>query len=165
MFLKSSKTMMRPGLLLIRRSLSTAESYIRPKPKFWSLLKTPTTKSLILSLICTSVMIELLKSRREVQQLQASYQLRFQVLGEILTKLKNGENFDLKRELHLANIFTEQKYNSKTDIELDQQIEQLLKMSDEDLERLGDYENPKIITDKVEESTNVERKGNSGTFI
>ncbi|KAI5970846.1 TPN1 [Candida margitis] len=117
----------------IRQNSTTAQSYIRPKPKLYSLLKTPTTKSLILSLICTSVMIDLLKIRRDLDSLQKSYTMKFALLGEIITKLTNGDLIDLNKELKLANAFTSgSKYASVNDVELDQELEEFLRLAELD---------------------------------
>ncbi|CAK9436877.1 uncharacterized protein LODBEIA_P13990 [Lodderomyces beijingensis] len=121
-----------PSRILLRQAPSpTYTRHIRAKPKLTSLLRTPTTKSLILSLICTSVMVDLLKAKRETQQLQASYMTKFTVLREVIEKLHAGVKVDLSKELQLANAFTLHKYNSKTDIEFDASLEEFLKMADE----------------------------------
>ncbi|CCG23043.1 hypothetical protein CORT_0D01950 [Candida orthopsilosis Co 90-125] len=117
----------------IRQNSTTAQSYIRPKPKLYSLLKTPTTKSLILSLICTSVMIDLLKIRRDLDSLQHSYTMKLALLGEIITKLTQGDLIDLDKELKLAHAFTSAtKYESVNDVELDQELEEFLKLAESD---------------------------------
>ena len=119
-------------------STTSSAQYIRPRPKFYSLLKTPTTKSLILALITTSIMVDLLKARRETEQLQKSYSTKFEILRGVIEKLKNGEPVDLAKELNLANTFTRLKYGLMVDVEFDEQLEDFLKMANEDeIEEIG----------------------------
>lgn len=80
------------------------------------LIRTPTTKSLILTLITSSMIIELMNSKKNLETLINSYNLKFEILLEIIDKLNNNEKFDITKELQLANSFTENKYSSKTDI-------------------------------------------------
>ncbi|CAI5756986.1 unnamed protein product [Candida verbasci] len=117
----------------IRFNSTNAKQYIRKKPKFYDLLKTPTTKSLLLTLLCTSFVLDLTNKRKELEVMKLSYENKFLILDDILTKLLNNEKFDLAKELNLANVLTKFKYNSKIDIELDEQLEEFFKMDEEEL--------------------------------
>ena len=117
----------RPNSLFSRFNSTTAKQYVRQKPKMMDLIRTPTTKSLILTLITSSMIIELMNSKKNLETLINSYNLKFEILLEIIDKLNNNEKFDITKELQLANSFTENKYSSKTDIQMDEQLEQFLK--------------------------------------
>lgn len=76
-------------------------------------------------------MIDLLNVRRDLESLQHSYTMKFALLGEIIDKLNRGDLFDLDKELKLANAFTsETKYGSVDDVELDQELEEFLKLTE-----------------------------------
>ena len=68
-----------------------------------------------------------MNSKKNFETLINSYNLKFKILLEIIDKLNNNEKFDITKELQLANSFTENKYSSKTDIQMDEQLEQFLK--------------------------------------
>ena len=83
-------------------------------------------------------MVDLLKARRETEQLQKSYSTKFEILRGVIEKLKNGEPVDLAKELNLANTFTRLKYGLMVDVEFDEQLEEFLKMANEDtIEEIG----------------------------
>lgn len=122
-------------LLFVRTNSTTAKQYVRTKPKFFALLNTPTTKSLILTLITTSIIIDMINSRKNLETLSKSYNLKFEILRDLITKLENNEKVDIAGELKLANSFTENRYNSKTDIEVDEQLGQFLKQLADEVEK------------------------------
>lgn len=68
-----------------------------------------------------------MNSKKNLETLINSYNLKFEILLEIIDKLNNNEKFDITKELQLANSFTENKYSSKIDIQMDEQLEQFLK--------------------------------------
>lgn len=73
-----------------------------------------------------------MNSKKNFETLINSYNLKFEILLEIIDKLNNNEKFDITKELQLANSFTENKYSSKTDIQMDEQLEQFLKQITQD---------------------------------
>lgn len=78
-------------------------------------------------------MIDLLKIRRDLDSLQHSYTMKLALLGEIITKLTQGDLIDLDKELKLAHAFTSAtKYESVNDVELDQELEEFLKLAELD---------------------------------
>lgn len=80
------------------------------------------------------MMVEATKNRREIENLKAAYEAKFTILREITQKLKNKEPVDVAQELRIANAMTRNKYNSATDVELDEQFESFLRMAEEDFE-------------------------------
>ncbi|KAI5962245.1 uncharacterized protein KGF55_003321 [Candida pseudojiufengensis] len=123
------------SIITIRLNSKTAETYIRSKPKFWSLFKSSITKSLILTLITTSIIIDLIKIRKDLTNLKTSYNLKFEILNNIIKNLKSNEvdpEFDLKKELRLANSFINFKQFDKNDLEIDFQLNEFLKSFDDD---------------------------------
>ncbi|KAI5954478.1 hypothetical protein KGF54_002253 [Candida jiufengensis] len=121
--------------IFIRQNSQTAQTYIRQKPKLYSLLKTKTTKSLILTLFTTSIIIDLIKIRKNLINLETSYSLKFEILENIITQLKNSsydDNFDLKKELKLANSFIDNKQQNKQDLEIDFKLNEFLKSLEEE---------------------------------
>lgn len=115
----------------IRYNSTTAKQYVRKRPTFRDLIKAPVFKTLILTLFFASASLDLVKHRKELETLTGSYTRKFTVLEELIKKLENNETVDIAKELQLANAFTKHKYNSVTDIELDEQLETFLKMADE----------------------------------
>ena len=81
----------RPSILFIRFNSTTAKQYVRQKPKMMDLIRTPTTKSLILTLITSSMIIELMNSKKNLETLINSYNLKFEILLEIIDKLNNNK--------------------------------------------------------------------------
>ncbi|EMG49466.1 hypothetical protein SBY92_001265 [Candida maltosa Xu316] len=149
-------------LRFVRFNSTTAKDYVRKKPTFFELLKTPTTKSLLLTLLTTSISIDLINTRKNLETLKTSYSLKYEILMEIIEKLNNNEKIDLAKELRLANSFTDNQYNSRTDIEFDEQLEQFLKeISEEPKEAQSKEAQPKAVQPKdavevIEQQPNVE---------
>ncbi|RCK63506.1 hypothetical protein Cantr_09751 [Candida viswanathii] len=129
----------------IRTNATTAKQYVRSKPKFYDLLKTPTTKSLILTLITTSIIIDTINSRKSLETLKKSYSLKFEILDELIAKLLKNEKTDIASELKLANSYTENKYNSRTDIEVDQQLDQFLKLLADEVEKADEVDQKQVL--------------------
>jgi len=117
MFTRNLLTISRSSRLLFSRfNSTTAKQYVRTKPKFFDLLNTPTTKSLIWTLITTSIIVYMINSRKNLETLSKSYNLKFEILEDLIAKLERNEKVDIAQELKLANSFTENKYNSRTDV-------------------------------------------------
>lgn len=77
----------------------------------------------------------MINSRKNLETLSKSYNLKFEILRDLITKLENNEKVDIAGELKLANSFTENRYNSKTDIEVDEQLGQFLKQLADEVEK------------------------------
>ena len=136
MFTKGLLTISRSSRLLFSRfNSTTAKQYVRTKPKFFDLLNTPTTKSLIWTLITTSIIVDMINSRKNLETLSKSYNLKFEILQDLIAKLERNEKVDIAQELKLANSFTENKYNSRTDVEVDEQLDQFLKQVADEVEK------------------------------
>lgn len=119
---------------------STARNFIRhnstihprKKPSYRDLISGPVAKSLFLTIVFGSVMVDATRNRKEIDALRAAYDTKFRILEEITLKIKNNQPVDVAQELKVANAITRNKYNSVTDVELDDQLEDFLKMADDD---------------------------------
>lgn len=116
----------------LRRLYST----VQPKrtPSYKVLLQTPVFKSLFLTLVFGTTVVEATKNRKEIEALRAAYEAKFAILRDVTAKLNNKEPVDVAQELRIANAMTKNKYNSVTDVELDEQFEDFLKMAETDFE-------------------------------
>lgn len=76
--------------------------------------------------------MEFMRARKEYESLIATYDSKFFILHGIIDKLHKGESIELGLELKIANTLTKHKYNTVTDIELDKQLEEFLKLADEE---------------------------------
>lgn len=103
----------------------------RAKPTYRDLISAPVSKSLFLTLVFGSVVVDATRSRKEIEGLNAAYEAKFKILQEITRKVRNKEPVDVAQELRIANSITRHKYNSVTDVELDEQFEEFLRMAEE----------------------------------
>lgn len=132
----------------------------RKKPRFSDLLATPVVKSIFLTLLFGSMVVETTKNRKEIEALRAAYEAKFRILEDITAKIRAKEPVDVAHELKIANAITRNKYNSVTDVELDEQFEEFLKMA-EDMEEKK--EEPK--TAVLEGVSNEEREKRNKEFL
>lgn len=114
-----------------RKTYSTAQATAGRKLRFRDLLKTPVFKSVLLTMLFGSTVIDFMKKRKEYEALISTYETRFDILNGIIAKLKKGETVDLNQELNIANSLTRHKYNTVTDVELDEQLNEFLKLAEE----------------------------------
>jgi DNA uptake protein ComE-like DNA-binding protein len=77
--------------------------------------------------------------------LKKSYSLKFEILDELIAKLLKNEKTDIASELKLANSYTENKYNSRTDIEVDQQLDQFLKLLADEVEKADEVDQKQVL--------------------
>jgi hypothetical protein len=77
-----------------------------------------------------TVVVDVVKNRRELEMLEHGYQSKFNILEEVIEKLRNGDHVDLARELKLANSLTSHNQDI-SDIEFDEQLEKFFKMADQ----------------------------------
>lgn len=115
----------------ITRQLRQYSVQPRKKPILRDLISGPVFKSLVLTLVFGSVVVNATGSRKEMELLQAAYEAKFRILEDITRKVRNKEPVDVAQELKIANSITRHKYNSVTDVELDEQFEAFLMMAEE----------------------------------
>lgn len=116
----------------VHKATNEIQNQIRKKPTFRDLVKAPIFKSIFLTIVFGTAIVGLIDSRRELETLEQTYNSKFVILEEIIAKLEKGENVDIHRELKLVNKLTKNKYNTVTDIELDEQLDEILKMTESD---------------------------------
>lgn len=108
------------------RHLSTAPV----KKSYKELFNTSVLKSMFLMVCFGTVVVDVVKNRRELEMLEHGYQSKFNILEEVIEKLRNGDHVDLARELKLANSLTSHNQDI-SDIEFDEQLEKFFKMADQ----------------------------------
>lgn len=96
-----------------------------------SLFNTPTTKAILLTVAFGSIAIDLGRRRSEFEAFQTSQAIKDNVLEQVIRKLQAGELVDIHRELKIANAATRYNYSEVTEIEIDDELEQFLKMSED----------------------------------
>ena len=118
---------MRQGLnLLQQRAYTTVQP--RRSPRFRELVRVPVFKTLFLTIVFGSVVVESTRGRKDIEALRAAYGAKFRILREVAQKIANREPVDVAQELSIANSITRNKYNSVTDVELDAQLDAFLKL-------------------------------------
>lgn len=75
-------------------------------------------------------MVDATKNRKEMEALRAAYDTKFRILSDITEKVRNRVPVDVAQELKVANAITRNKYNSVTDVELDDQLEEILRLAE-----------------------------------
>ncbi|EGW32502.1 uncharacterized protein SPAPADRAFT_138015 [Spathaspora passalidarum NRRL Y-27907] len=118
-----------------RYQSTTASRYIRAKPRAIDMFRTPTFKSIVLTLVFCSIVVDVTKTRKELEGLNNSYNSKFELLNDIIDKLNANQPIDLAKELKMANLLTKHKYKSVVDIELDEQLEDMFKELQEEAEQ------------------------------
>jgi hypothetical protein len=76
-----------------------------------------------------------MQHRKEFELLKQTHQSKMDILNGIIDKLRRGDPVDVAGELKIANSLTKHKYNTVLDIELDEQLESFLKLSEEDAQK------------------------------
>lgn len=134
--LSTTHTMNRAARILQSRAYATVLP--RRTPSFRELTRAPVFKTLFLTIVFGSVVVESTKSRKEIEALKTAYEAKFRIIEDVTRKIRNKEPVNVAQELSIANSITRNKYNSVTDVELDEQFEAFLKLVDEqdDLEQL-----------------------------
>lgn len=117
------------------RLYSTVEP--RPKPTWRQLLRPLVFKLLFLTFVFGSAVVDATRARKELEGLKAAYEAKFRIIKDVTAKIKNREPVDVALELRIANAITRNKYNSVTDVEMDEQFEDFLKMADDSLGGAG----------------------------
>lgn len=94
----------------------------------------PLIKSMVLTVVFGSAVVETTKNRKELDGFRKTYEFRFSVLQEIIGRLERDEPVDIQQELKVVNTLTKHRYNTATDIELDEQLEHFLKQVESEIE-------------------------------
>lgn len=153
--LLSSFTMFRALQPTLRRAYSIQP---RKKPRYSDLLATPVVKSILLTLLFGSMVVETTRNRKEIEALRAAYEAKFRILQDITAKIRAKQPVDVAHELKIANAITRNKYNSVTDVELDELFEAFLKMAEEIEEEKVEVETkaPEGVSSEEREKRNKE---------
>lgn len=117
---------------MFRRAYTTVQP--RARPTWRDLLLPLVFKSLFLTLVFGSVVVEATRGRKELEALKGAYEAKFRILEDVTGKVRRREPVDVAQELKIANAITRHKYNSVTDVEMDEQFEEILRMADEPVE-------------------------------
>lgn len=125
-------------------TVSETHQQVRRKATFRDLVRAPILKSLFLTTVFGSAVVGLMENRRELETLEQTYNSKFNILQEIISKLENGQTVDINQELKLVNKLTKYKYNTITDIELDEQLDQFLKMAEDENVEIREPQETKI---------------------
>lgn len=117
-----------------RRLYSTVYSTVKVQKgtSVRDLFYNPVFKSLFLTLVLGSAVVEATKNRKELDALRAAYEAKFGVLENAIERIRRREPVDMAAELRLANSLTRNKYNNVTDVHLDDQFEAFLKLAEND---------------------------------
>ncbi|PVH13631.1 uncharacterized protein CXQ87_001740 [Candidozyma duobushaemuli] len=117
---------------MFRRAYTTVQP--RARPTWRDSLSPSVFKSLFLTLVFGSVVVEATRGRKELEALKGAYEAKFRILEDVTGKVRRREPVDVAQELKIANAITRHKYNSVTDVEMDEQFEEILRMADEPVE-------------------------------
>lgn len=98
---------------------------LRRRATFREMLGSPATKSLLLTVVFGSTVTELISRRNKLETLRENHKIKMGILGDIRTRLENGETIDLQKELHLASKV------SDVDIDVDEALNEFLRLADE----------------------------------
>ncbi|CCE86084.1 Piso0_005733 [Millerozyma farinosa CBS 7064] len=102
----------------------------RHKATFKNLLKAPAVKSLMLTLIFGTSVVEFMKKKRDLEALDHIYNAKINILEDIISRLEKNEKVDIQKELRIINSMTKYKYNTSTDIDIDEGLEKWLQQED-----------------------------------
>lgn len=90
--------------------------------------RTSTAKSVFLTFVFGTVVVEAMKNRKELEDLNETYKAKFSVLQDTIEKLEQGKQVDVPAELKLANALTRNKFNTTNEVDVDEQWTQFVKM-------------------------------------
>lgn len=129
--------------LCMTQNVHVMHSYVRHastttprRPTVRELFRAPIIKSVILTVLFGSAVVELIKQRRELEGLKLAHQSKFAIYEDIIEKLKRGEKVDLAHDLKIASTLTKHKYNTVNEIEMDEQLSELFNFDEEDEEEV-----------------------------
>lgn len=140
-----SKNLMLPRFLQknLRMTQNVMHGYVRyastaspRRPTVRELFRAPIIKSVVLTVLFGSAVVELIKQRRELEGLKLAHQSKFAIYEDIIAKLKRGEKVDLAHDLKIANTLTKHRYNTVNEIEMDEELSELFNFDEEDEEEV-----------------------------
>ncbi|CCE87190.1 Piso0_005733 [Millerozyma farinosa CBS 7064] len=102
----------------------------RHQATFKNLLKAPAVKSLMLTLVFGTSVVEFMKKKRDLEALDHIYNAKINILEDIISRLVKNEKVDIQKELRIINSMTKYKYNTSTDIDIDEGLEKWLQQED-----------------------------------
>lgn len=102
---------------------------IRRRATFRDLLKSPTTKSLLLTVMFGSAVTEMIARRKKLENLRETHRVKTLLLQDIKDRLVKGEPVNLQQELKLLNNLSLEP--SDVDIEFDETLQEIFKMDQE----------------------------------
>lgn len=104
----------------------------RPKPTWRDALLAPIVKSIALTLLFGSVVLDATKKRKDLEALESAYAARFKILHSVNARLRNKEPVDVVAELRIADAITRNRYTLVSDVELEEQVEDFFKFDSVD---------------------------------
>ncbi|KAG2735075.1 hypothetical protein G9P44_001289 [Scheffersomyces stipitis] len=153
MYRFTSRTLRRAHLTRANSTTTSGQTFVRKRPTVRDLMKTPVFKSIFLTLVFGTAVVDFMKNRKELETLVNAHNSKFVILEEIIERVSRNEHVDIARELRIANTLTRNNYNTVTDIELDEQLENFLKMTEESVEEsVVQKEDPQVEHQEVEDS-------------
>ncbi|CAN3358674.1 hypothetical protein DICA3_F39832 [Diutina catenulata] len=108
----------------IARSYATTVPPITGRPGFRQLTRAPVFKTALLTFAFGTVMVEMVKSRKDLEEVKHKFINKIAILEEVVAKLERGEKVNLQSELRLANALTQ---TTEVEINIDDSIEQFFK--------------------------------------
>lgn len=112
--------------ILQRRHLSSHLKNGEKRSTLRDLVKLPVLKSLMLTLMFGSILVDYMRRRKELEGLDLMYQSKFSIYESLKQKIQNGEKVNLQQDFRLSNLITKNKYGSERDVEFDKELEDLL---------------------------------------
>ncbi|CUM63591.1 uncharacterized protein PRCAT00001171001 [Priceomyces carsonii] len=107
-----------------------------------SLFRQPIFKSIFLTIVFGSAVVDFMRTRKEYEAMNQIYETKFTLLKDIINDLKSGRKLDISKELNIANTLTKYKYNTVTDVEFDESLNAFLASSgandSDDFHSVGD---------------------------
>lgn len=100
------------------------------KPLLRDQFRGPIFKTLFLTVVFGSVVVDSTRRRKELENLRSLYEAKFQILRDVTEKIKARVPVDVAQELRIANAITKNKFISATDVELDELLEDFLKYAE-----------------------------------
>lgn len=112
--------------ILQGRSLSSSLENGKNRSTLRELLRLPILKSLLLTLVFGSILVDYMRRRKELEGLELMYKSKFSIYESLKQRIQNGEKVNLQQDFKLSNLLTRNKYSSERDIEFDKELEDLL---------------------------------------
>lgn len=137
----------------------------RPRPTWRSNLSAPLFKSLMLTLVFGSAVVEASKRRKELESLENAYETRFSILNDTIKKLRLGLPVNVSEEIKVANAITRNKYSSISDVELDDQFNELLQLAESQVESTESTESPLSPVEPIQLTSQTPKHLDTSKFL